>query len=80
MDRNTIVEKVTTIFRDVLDEDSLVLNDNMTAADVEAWDSLAHMQIISEIEDEFGISFTLGEVNGFKNVGELLSAIERHLA
>ena len=80
MDRKAIVERITPIFRDVLDEDNLVLTDGMTAADVETWDSLAHMQLISEIEDEFAISFTLGEVNGFKNVGELVSAIEKHLA
>lgn len=79
MDRNAIIEKMTAIFRDVLDEDDLVLTDEMTAADVEAWDSLAHMQLMSEIEDEFSINFTLGEVNGFKNVGELIAAVEKHL-
>ena len=80
MERKEIVEKATEIFRDVLDDDTLELSDEMTAADVAAWDSLAHMQLISEIEDAFEISFTLGEVNGFRNVGEMISSIEKHLA
>lgn len=79
MDRNSIIAKMTDIFRDVLDDDTLVLTEEMTAADVDGWDSLAHMQLISEIEDEFGINFTLGEVNGFKNVGELIASVEKHL-
>ena len=79
MNREEIKERATSIFRDVLEDDTLELFDAMTAADVDGWDSLAHMQLISELEDEFSINFTLGEINNFKNVGELLSCIEKHL-
>ncbi len=63
--------RLSTIFRDVFDDESLVLRDDLTAEDVENWDSLTHINLIVAIEKEFRIRFTTAEVSGLKNVGEL---------
>ncbi len=76
MTRNEIAEKVTEIFRDVFDDDSIVISDETTAADIEDWDSLTHITLISEIEDAFDIKFSMKDVLGMKNVGEMLDILE----
>ena len=79
MERNEILKKITEIARDVFDNDEVELTEATTAADVEEWDSLSHLSLVSDIEDEFGIRFTLAEVSGSKNVGELVDAIIKHM-
>jgi len=73
------IEIVSEIFRDILDEDDLVLAPATTAEDVEAWDSLTHVQLMVAIEKRFGIKFSSREISSFQNVGELLAAIENKL-
>jgi acyl carrier protein len=73
------IEIVSEIFRDILDEDDLVLAPATTAEDVEAWDSLTHVQLMVAIEKRFGIKFSSREISRFQNVGELLAAIENKL-
>ncbi len=68
---NDLHSRLTDIFRDTFDDESLVLQPGMTADDVENWDSLSHINLIVAIEKEFRIRFTTGEVSGLKNVGEL---------
>lgn len=79
MERNEILKKITEIARDVFDNDGVELTEATTAADVEEWDSLSHLSLVSDVEDEFGITFTLAEVSGSKNVGELVDAIIKHM-
>ena len=69
--------KLTTIFRDVFDDESIVLRDDMTAADVEGWDSLTHINLIHAIEKSLKIRFTTAEVTNMKNIGELCALIQR---
>ena len=78
MNRSEIMAKVTEIARDVFDSSDVVLTDFTTAADVAEWDSLSHLSLISDIEDAFNITFTLSEITGSKNVGELINAIIKH--
>ena len=78
MERNEVLEKVIAVCKDVFDNDSLVLSETSCAAEVEEWDSLTHLSIISDLENEFDISFTLDEINNSKNLGELVSAIIKH--
>jgi len=80
MKTETVVEKLTTIFRKVFNDDSIVLSNDMTANDVGSWDSLSHMLMITEVEDSFSIKFSLREVNKLKNVGALINLIEGKLA
>ena len=71
-----ILEKLTTIFRKVFDDETIVLNDQLTANDVGSWDSLSHMLMINEVENAFSIKFSLREINKLKNVGALIKLIE----
>jgi acyl carrier protein len=79
MERAEVLEKVTEIARDVFENEDVVLTESSTAADVEEWDSLTHLSLISDIEEEFEINFTLGEISGSKNLGELITALMKHL-
>jgi acyl carrier protein len=76
MTRQQALDRVHKVFWDVFDDDTIRLNDSTTAKDVEDWDSLAHMNLIVAIEEEFGMRFTMGEVTGMKNVGEMLTLLE----
>lgn len=75
MSREEILEKVNDIFHDVFDDDSIVVVEETTADDVEDWDSLMHITLISEVESEFGFKFQMKDVVGMKNVGEMLDII-----
>ncbi len=71
-DTEDIKRRLTTIFRSVFDDDSLTLFDEMTAADVEDWDSLSHITLVVACEKEFGLRLTPKEVGHLKNVGEMM--------
>lgn len=75
MERTEIIEKLTAIFHEVFNDTSIVLRDDMTAQDVESWDSLTHMFMITKVEETFGIKFKLRELNKLKNVGNLCDII-----
>lgn len=79
MERQVIIEKITEIFREVFGDNNIVITDEMTAADVENWDSLTHMQMITMVEDKLGIKFKLKELNRLKKVGDLISIVESKL-
>lgn len=69
--------RVNGIFQDVFSETNLTVGRQTTAADVEGWDSLTHINLIVAVEKEFRIRFTTAEVMRLKNVGELIDAILR---
>ena len=75
-----VKEKLEQIFRDVFDDESIVLRNSTNSYDIEDWDSLAHIQLITAIEDGFGIKFTLKEAVSAQNVGEFIEMIEGKLA
>ena len=75
MERTGLLSDIQDIFRDNLDEDSIVLTEEITANDVEGWDSLTHIQLIVAIEKKFKIRFTSKEILSWKNVGEMLDCI-----
>ena len=74
-----IREKLTNLFKEVFDEETLVLSDDMTADDVDAWDSLSHINLMIAIELAFDIEFKQSEIQNFANVGELILGIEQKL-
>ena len=80
MKREEIIEKLTCIFRNVFTDATLIITDEMTSNDVEKWDSLTHMLMISEVETAFEIKFKLKDLNKMKNVGNLIDIIESKLA
>lgn len=63
-------EQLTDIFRDVLNVDNLELHDEMTAADVDSWDSFNHINLVMEVEEAFNVRFTTKEISTLANVGE----------
>jgi acyl carrier protein len=80
MEQSEITEKLTTIFRTVFNDSTIVLRDDLTATDVANWDSLTHMLMIGEVEDLFSIKFKLKELNKLNNVGGLIKLITDKLS
>ncbi|MBR1508695.1 MAG: acyl carrier protein [Eubacterium sp.] len=75
MTREEVYERLNEVFRDVFDDEDITVNDATTADDIEDWDSLEHINLVVAVEKEFGIKFNMGEVNSFKNVGEMVDII-----
>ena len=75
MNKNEIIERLTNVFRDVFDDDSIVITPSTTSADIEGWDSIEHINLIGAVEDEFGMRFKMKEVSGMKNVGEMIDIL-----
>ena len=71
MTGNEIFARLNEVFRDVFDDDSIVVKPATTADDIEDWDSLEHITLISAVEKEFGMKFKMGEISSMKNVGEM---------
>lgn len=80
MTHEALMDRLQIIFRDQFDDDSIVIADATCAADIEDWDSLAHMELIDTVEKTFGVHFTLGEINSFQNVGDMCACILKKLA
>ncbi|MDT3694607.1 MAG: acyl carrier protein [Mucispirillum sp.] len=78
MTKSEVMEKIKEILNDLFDDDFDV-TESTVADDIDGWDSLAHLQVISAMESGFNIHFTLGEINNFANVGEMADSILKHL-
>ena len=75
MKKEEIYERLNNVFRDIFDDESIVVNENTTANDIEDWDSLEHINLVVAVEQEFGMKFNMNEVTSMKNVGEMASII-----
>jgi|KBSSwiS6_1023812.scaffolds.fasta_scaffold264926_1 acyl carrier protein len=80
MSRDEITTTLQSIFREVFHDDKLVIADRMTAADVEAWDSLSNIQMILEVETAFRLRLAAAQVSDLADVGDLISLIESKLS
>jgi acyl carrier protein len=69
-------DKLNEIFCEVFDDDDIKIAPEMTANDVDGWDSLSHVNLIVAIESKFNIRFSQKELLTFKNVGDLLNCIQ----
>ncbi len=76
MSREYVKAKLTEIFRDVFDDESIELSDATTADDIDDWDSLEHITLIAAVEKAFKMRFTMKEVSSMKNVGEMMTILE----
>jgi len=72
MNREIIFHNVQDIFRDVFDEDTLNISDKTSSDDIEEWDSLNQINLVSAIEKEFNIKFSITELISLKDVGSMI--------
>ena len=79
MNRTEILEKLNEVFHDVFDNNDIVVTEQTNANDLEEWDSLIHITLISAVEDEFDVSFDMKTVVSMKNVGDMIDAIEEQI-
>ena len=75
MNEKQILQRLNNVFREVFDDDSIVINRATTANDIEDWDSLEHITLIGAVENEFRMRFKMHEVSTMKNVGEMIDII-----
>lgn len=75
MTREAAYEKLNEVFRDVFDDEEIEVTDSTTSSDIEDWDSLEHINLVSAVEQAFGIKFSMGQVVTMKNVGEMVDII-----
>lgn len=77
MTREAIFEELTEIFRDIFDDEEIVLTDETTADDIEDWDSLEQINLLVAIEKKFSIKFKLDEVSHLANVGDMVNLVQK---
>lgn len=80
MKKLEILQEMNPIFREVFDDQSIIATENTNASDIEEWDSLNHATMIAKVEKHFKIKFELMEMLNFKNVGNMVDAIEKKLS
>ena len=79
MNKTQILQKLNVIFREVFDDDTIVLTRETTADDIEDWDSLEHITLIGAVENAFHIRFKMKEVSTMENVGEMVDIIAERI-
>ncbi|MGI6739147.1 MAG: acyl carrier protein [Christensenellales bacterium] len=75
MTREEVFARLDTVFQEVFDDETIKVNDQTTANDIEDWDSFEHINLIVAIEDEFGFKIPMGKTVTMKNVGEMVDII-----
>ena len=75
MKENYLV-KVQNIFRNVFDDEDLIINGSTNSEDIEEWDSLNHINLVLNIEKTFNIRFKIVEIQALKDVGEMIDLLE----
>ena len=79
MEKKDILKQINKIFIDILEDDSIVLTEKTSAADIAAWDSLNHIQIITAVEKFYNIRFELDDLLNFESVGDLCKGVQNRL-
>ena len=74
-----VMSELQPIFRDIFDDDKLTVTNETSSANIEAWDSLAHIRLVSAVEKHFGVRFSLAELKDLKNAGDMAGLIARKL-
>jgi len=75
MTREEVFIKLNEIFQEVFDDEEIEVTENTSSDDIEDWDSLEHINLVAAVEQEFDIKFTMAQVVGMKNVGEMVDII-----
>ena len=77
MDNAEILARLTELFREIFDDDALVLKPEMAAADIPGWDSMNHITIVVAAEQRFGVRFQTSEIEELRDVGEFIALIAK---
>jgi len=77
MDKKMILRRLNAVFQEVFDDPSIHITPRTTSDDIEDWDSLEHITLISAVESEFRMRFKMNEVSTMKNVGEMVEIIAK---
>jgi len=80
MTNDEIMAKLQEIFRETFDNASLEISRNTSSSDIEEWDSLMHITLVGEVQEAFGMKFTLEQVTEMKNVGEMADIVAKALS
>lgn len=80
MTETEILNALNPVFRDVFDDDNIILTANTTAEDIEGWDSQAHVNLIVAAEVRFGVRFRTAELESLHDVGQFVQLIHTKLA
>lgn len=80
MELDEIIKQVNIIFIDLFEDESIVLNEHSDTSNIEAWDSLNHIQVITAIEKKFKIRFELNDLLNFQNIGDLCRGVQSKLS
>jgi acyl carrier protein len=80
MERSTIIEGIRETIAGVLGHSAFEMREDLMATEVEGWDSLTHMNIITNLEKKFQVKFKLKEINKLKNLGSLIELITEKTA
>ena len=73
--RDEILSRLTRVFYEIFDDESIILSNEMTAKDLEEWDSLNHITLVLAVEKEFGVLLNAAEVGTLENVGQMLDLL-----
>jgi acyl carrier protein len=79
MDDAPIYERLSGIFHDIFEDDSIVVTPTLSARDVDGWDSLTHIRLLLTVEKSFKVRFTTTEINKLENVQGLVKLIQTRL-
>ncbi|SKB87293.1 acyl carrier protein [Lachnospiraceae bacterium] len=75
MTKEEVFSRLTEVFRDVFDDESIEISETTTSADIPDWDSFEHINLILAVETEFGVKIPMGKAVALKNIGELADTI-----
>lgn len=75
LDRSSTKSRLNEIFREVFNDDSIDIREDMTALDIDEWDSLSHITLVLSLEKEFGVRLAAAEVGGLANVGKMIDLL-----
>ncbi len=78
--KEEVMQQLSTIFRNVFDDESLQITEATSAADIDEWDSLEQINLLVAIEKNFGIKFHIADVEGLENVGDMADLVLRKKA
>jgi acyl carrier protein len=79
MDKQEVLHKIQTAFENILEHNSFQLEEHTSAKDVDGWDSITHMMIITEIEEMYQIKFKLMDLMGMNTIADLIRTVEKEV-